>query len=383
MLSKGLAEYAAANGIGTLGVDLFAKEMQETPDPGNAICVYDETGPTLPVQQDYDVDVFGSQWLVRGAPSFVIEKCLAIHRLIPGLGNTELDGIGIVSTQVLSVPSDIGNDEKGREQYSIHYLHEANIGSSDHRLSLVDPLPEYKQRVIEDGGEIINEDETRAMLVFLRNENLHGTVVSPWAGVKLRSSGGSDYVEKAYSLCAYTSTPLDFVQNTEASQPEQIGETWSFDGIDDFLTADLEDNPTQFTAFSKIANYSSGTTDTIISTMIESWSVGSRWHLTKFGNDNVSISTFTGSGEASSTDTAHDGNNYIATVANDTVEIYKDGESIGDNTNESINSGGNTEIRIGARNNSTRFFPSTIEGATGIITSVLTLNQIKSLNSKQ
>lgn len=134
MISDSLAYFCEDIGIGIVGVDIFVRQQPESPD--NCITIYDETGVVLAQNQAYDMDVFGSQFLIRGSYVWVKSKALEVHRNMAGLSGKEVSfpgDIELISTQIQSVPAFIGNDERGRAMYSAHYLHDCRIGHNQHR----------------------------------------------------------------------------------------------------------------------------------------------------------------------------------------------------------------------------------------------------------
>lgn len=134
MISDSLAYFCEDIGIGIVGVDIFVRQQPESPD--NCITIYDETGVVLAQNQAFDMDTFGSQFLFRGSYEWVSGKALEVHRNIAGLSGKEVPfpgDIELISTQIQSVPAFIGNDDRGRVQYSAHYLHDCKIGHNAHR----------------------------------------------------------------------------------------------------------------------------------------------------------------------------------------------------------------------------------------------------------
>lgn len=133
MLSDELAEYAAAEGIGTLGVDLFTRLMPDRPD--NAICIYDEPGIVTAEMHSMDADSFGSHWMIRGSATWVKAKIFEIHRRLPSLSG-EFGGIHILDTHIQTPPAFVENDSRSRAVYSAHYIHDCSIGQNIHRTPI-------------------------------------------------------------------------------------------------------------------------------------------------------------------------------------------------------------------------------------------------------
>lgn len=135
--------------MGTLGTDLFVRRMPDSPD--DCITVYDETGVVLD-QNHYDnSDSFGTMIKVRGSYSFVKDKMLAIHRSVAGLGDVWLDNLYILDTRIQTPPASIGNDDKGRAEYTVHYIHYTKIFDNENRKGL--------SRLTDDSGELLTDSE--------------------------------------------------------------------------------------------------------------------------------------------------------------------------------------------------------------------------------
>lgn len=131
MIAKGIAFYINDNTGLLIGDDLFVSSMPDSPD--NAVCVYDEPGTVLN-QNHYDnSDSFGTMIKVRGSHAFILETMLEIHRNIAGLGDETLDGLYLLDTRIQTAPGDIGMDEQGRREYTVHYEHYTKIGNNEHR----------------------------------------------------------------------------------------------------------------------------------------------------------------------------------------------------------------------------------------------------------
>lgn len=127
MLSNNLKDYAVSAGIGVFGSDLFVRKYPDSPD--DMVCIYDDAGIVPTGGHDYDMDVFGSKWLVRGDYTYASNKILEIHRKVSGLMQ-DFGQINVMVTHIQSEPQFVENDDKGRAVYSAHYLHYCSIGGN-------------------------------------------------------------------------------------------------------------------------------------------------------------------------------------------------------------------------------------------------------------
>lgn len=127
--------YLHSQSLGTKGQNLFVSVMPDADGtPDNCIAIFDETGVIPEGTQDYDIDGFGTQILVRGDYDWATEKIIEIHRYVPGWTNDA--PIKVISTHIQSEPTGIGNDAEGRTQYSVHYEHYCEIGNNKHRTEI-------------------------------------------------------------------------------------------------------------------------------------------------------------------------------------------------------------------------------------------------------
>jgi hypothetical protein len=129
MLSDSLATYAESVGIGTKGVDLFARIMPDSPD--NAVCIFDEPGPVTTEMHTFDADMLGTHWMVRGSYTWAMAKVMEIHRKVSNLHGEY--GFYILQTFIQTSPAFVENDDKGRAIYSVHYTHDVSIGGNLYR----------------------------------------------------------------------------------------------------------------------------------------------------------------------------------------------------------------------------------------------------------
>ena len=95
------------------------------------------------------------------------------------------------------------------------------------------PALDYKTRVIADGGTVVNQTTTADKFNKLPNQ---ATILRAWftdSGVKF--SGALYEVSKLYSLFGTT----DFLQPTQTAQPELLSNILSFNGENQYITADI------------------------------------------------------------------------------------------------------------------------------------------------
>lgn len=130
MIAGGIQTYLIDQSIGDSS-NVFVRSMPDSPD--NCITIYDEPGVVLN-QNHYDnSDSFGTMIKVRGSYAFAKDKILSIHRHIAGLGELLLDGMYLLDTRIQTAPASIGNDDRGRVEYTVHYIHYIKISNNEHR----------------------------------------------------------------------------------------------------------------------------------------------------------------------------------------------------------------------------------------------------------
>jgi hypothetical protein len=123
MIAEELALYLEEKGYGTQEVDLFLGYQPDSPN--SCITLYDETAPVLDESQSITEDQFGVQILIRSAEyGQARNNAIAIHKELVGLGGRTLitDGVMINAIYIGSTPTSIGQDNKGRSEWSSHYL---------------------------------------------------------------------------------------------------------------------------------------------------------------------------------------------------------------------------------------------------------------------
>lgn len=119
MIGEAFMRYLAAEGYGTVGADLFLGFQPDSPD--NCITIYDTSPPVLPESQGLQVDQMTCQVLVRNKDYLQARDSIAaIHRDIVGYDGT-MGGFDVTAVFIDQAPASIGQDEKGRAEWSAHY----------------------------------------------------------------------------------------------------------------------------------------------------------------------------------------------------------------------------------------------------------------------
>ena len=125
MIAKGISDYLATRSVGTFGVNMFVSNIPDQPD--NCFTLFDEPAPIDDYMHSFGTDNFGVQVITRGSYSYARDKIFQIHKELKMLGGVTLDSIYIVDTQVQTMPSRYDNDEKGRREYTAHYIFTCNV----------------------------------------------------------------------------------------------------------------------------------------------------------------------------------------------------------------------------------------------------------------
>lgn len=134
MVGQELTNYLQDEGIGTANTDLFLGSQPETPN--NCVTVYEETAPVLPEYQAFSVDSVGIQVLARNVSYFdARDKIIAIHKKLSGFMNNpfEAGGYQIRRSENTTPPHSIGKDDKGRSEWSAHYIFEFETSGNENR----------------------------------------------------------------------------------------------------------------------------------------------------------------------------------------------------------------------------------------------------------
>lgn len=121
MLTRQIAQYLAANGIGTLDTNIFYESLPSAPNA--AVAVFSTGGFESSVVHGYDDPTI--QIRVRDtSPTGAYNRIGAIYSLLQGLNHTNLitGGIRVIQAQAIqSHPENIGKDEQGRIEYTMNY----------------------------------------------------------------------------------------------------------------------------------------------------------------------------------------------------------------------------------------------------------------------
>jgi len=135
MIASEVAAYLAAQGHGVLNSTLFYGYQDDTPD--NTITVYDESAPVIEESNALAVDLCGIQILIRNT-SYAAAQALseAIHRDLAGFGGGPFvtGGKVVAAVFLLTPPTSIGRDDKGRSEWSSHYTAWVHSTGDTYRL---------------------------------------------------------------------------------------------------------------------------------------------------------------------------------------------------------------------------------------------------------
>lgn len=122
MLTKEIAQYLQANGIGTLDTDIFYEYLP--PSPNAVVAIFSTGGEIASSVLGYDSPTI--QIRVRAAnPTIAYNKAMSVYNLLVGLTNVTLtnNGTYIVNCEALqSAPINIGKDEQSRIEYTQNYV---------------------------------------------------------------------------------------------------------------------------------------------------------------------------------------------------------------------------------------------------------------------
>lgn len=119
MIGEAFMFHLETKGRGTVGKDLFLSFQPDMPD--DCIVVYDTSPPVLDESQGLQVDNMTCQVLVRNTDYLQARDTIAaIHRDIVGYDGT-MGGFDVTAVYIDQAPASIGQDEKGRAEWSAHY----------------------------------------------------------------------------------------------------------------------------------------------------------------------------------------------------------------------------------------------------------------------
>ena len=118
MIAEQLADY-----LSQTYSSVFENYQPDTPD--SVIVVNDESAPIEAVSQNYGVDNFGAQVIIRESDQRTARnKANAIYADLVGKYNYTLSegGYLIQMTTVSTMPSPIGMDDKNRHEFTVHFI---------------------------------------------------------------------------------------------------------------------------------------------------------------------------------------------------------------------------------------------------------------------
>jgi len=133
MMGEYVAKFLAQKGHGAYGGDIFLGFQPDEVD--NCLTVYDESTPVLPESHGLGVDQFGIQILVRdNSYTAARDKAMAVyHDLAAFGGQFEPNAPQVTNVFVDGVPTSIGKDEKGRNEWTMHFRLRVE-NPTEHRL---------------------------------------------------------------------------------------------------------------------------------------------------------------------------------------------------------------------------------------------------------
>ena len=120
MLAKEIADYLAANGLGTVGTNVFALQLPSAPD--TCLAVYPTGGGRADSKLGYDNPTI--QVRTRSSnPLTAFENAAQAYNLLHGLRRVTLSGGSYLvhCTGIQSAPVYIGRDERKRDEYTLNY----------------------------------------------------------------------------------------------------------------------------------------------------------------------------------------------------------------------------------------------------------------------
>lgn len=122
---EAVGDYLQAQGIGTLGTDLFLAVMPESPDA--VVCIY-ETQGFAPVETmgaaAFAVERPGLQVIARAARGdypAARDAAVAVRNLLAGLVESTVSGVHIMRVSAEGSPLPMGEDQNGRPMISCNF----------------------------------------------------------------------------------------------------------------------------------------------------------------------------------------------------------------------------------------------------------------------
>jgi len=122
MIAEQFALYLHTQKYGTQNLDLFVAFQPN--EPANCIIVYDESVSVSSDSHAVSVDEFGVQVLVRNTVyGTARDKSMMIHKALVGFGGRSfvIGGLVVSAVFIVTTPTSIGKDDKGRNEWSAHY----------------------------------------------------------------------------------------------------------------------------------------------------------------------------------------------------------------------------------------------------------------------
>lgn len=119
MLLDDIATFLEAEGIGTIGTDLFTGDIPEEPD--NCVALFEYSGQ--PPDVVVDIDYPGLQVRVRNTNySAARAKIQDIFELLHTFTNTALSGAQYISIYAVQSPHPLGRDKKNRIDFVQNFM---------------------------------------------------------------------------------------------------------------------------------------------------------------------------------------------------------------------------------------------------------------------
>lgn len=115
-----IAQYLAANGIGTLGTNIFEGDMPTTPDA--CICIYETTG--LAAEHDIPLHSPSFQVMIRNTELDLGQAvAFSIRNLLHNQYNLQFatNGTYVYSCNLIAEGGHIGRDDNGRDLFSLNF----------------------------------------------------------------------------------------------------------------------------------------------------------------------------------------------------------------------------------------------------------------------
>lgn len=113
-----IADYLAANGVGTVGVDIFAGQLPDDPDA----CVALFATPGGPPGLTDAIDLRAFQARSRAVAYTDAEATIeTVFDLMHGLHEQQLDGVRFVLVKAKQAPFSLGRDLKQRHELACNF----------------------------------------------------------------------------------------------------------------------------------------------------------------------------------------------------------------------------------------------------------------------